>query len=366
MSRRNEPNPVTPPVNDSEPNNAFLCSRLGNLFRACGKTAWASEWFERTLRLDPSDIEARHHLFSMAADAEDIPAAFDHALRLVKDLSDGKQAEKPELTEALAVDFVEILRGAPDEFRDLAAAEASKTPATLEARFLLSLLEAEGDEDEMIDDAVERLLNGDIQTLPATMPTKESDDELEPAVELIPSLQELVIAQGLKAEKLQLALEVNEGQKQVRVLDRRSVPLYDGEKAVFWEAPPLREMFRGGRQPPPDSEMNRYPPEYSLYFYLIENHVLLLSDQIGDRTDQELEEVYSLLRRRPDGKSLGTVHDALWQAAALLLGTYALSQAEFEAIFGQLARSARHWAQSPISRNYLGYLRKTFGGESPD
>ena len=45
-----------------------------------------------------------------------------------------------------------------------------------------------------------------------------------------------------------------------------------------------------------------------------------------------MEEIYSILRRRPDGKSLGFVHDCMWQAAALMLATRPLSQGEFEVI----------------------------------
>jgi len=98
-----------------------------------------------------------------------------------------------------------------------------------------------------------------------------------------------------------------------------------------------------------------------VHFFFIENHVLTLGDTNGDRSDQELKEVYSALRRRPDGRSLGVVHDFLWQVSALLLGSYPLSEAEFDALFGQLARSTRKWAINPISRNYMESLRRSFG-----
>jgi hypothetical protein len=72
-----------------------------------------------------------------------------------------------------------------------------------------------------------------------------------------------------------------------------------------------------------------------------------------------MEPIFSALRRRPDGKNhLGPTHDYLWQAAALTLGSHVLSQAEFQAILGRLERSVRSWAQRPISRNYVQYLRK--------
>ena len=71
-----------------------------------------------------------------------------------------------------------------------------------------------------------------------------------------------------------------------------------------------------------------------------------------------MEEIYSMFRRRPDGRSLGDVHDFMWQAAALLLGCYVLSEAEFVGVFTALEHSTRKWALRPISRFYAAYLRK--------
>jgi hypothetical protein len=51
----------------------------------------------------------------------------------------------------------------------------------------------------------------------------------------------------------------------------------------------------------------------------------------------------------------------LWQAAALILGTRSLSQAEFEAIMSRLERSCRTFEQGPTSRNYVAALTSTFG-----
>jgi hypothetical protein len=73
-----------------------------------------------------------------------------------------------------------------------------------------------------------------------------------------------------------------------------------------------------------------------------------------------LKEVYNILRRRPDGKSLGFVHDYMWQAAALVLAIAPLSQAEYEAIAGRLERSCRTFEQGASSRNYIDCLAQTF------
>ena len=96
-------------------------------------------------------------------------------------------------------------------------------------------------------------------------------------------------------------------------------------------------------------------------FYYFERHMVTFCGGFGDKSDQEFEEAYSNLRRRPDGRSLGPLHDFAWQVGAVMLGTRVISQAEFEGVVGALAASARRWAQRPISRNYIGYLHRNMG-----
>ena len=175
---------------------------------------------------------------------------------------------------------------------------------------------------------------------------------------LVSSLEEVVRVAGLDAEKVCVAFEAS-SQKQVRILDKHDLCISDGKKMARWKAASLTEFFRGSRQPPPD--MDHYPEDYAPLFFFIESQFLTLCEAMGDRTDQEMEEIYSALRRRPDGRSLGMVHDFLWQISALLLGRYPLSQTEFEALIRALVRSTRKWSERPVSRNYIGYLRRTFG-----
>jgi hypothetical protein len=120
----------------------------------------------------------------------------------------------------------------------------------------------------------------------------------------------------------------------------------------------LRALFRGDKQPP---VLGDYPEAYNECFLLLDLHVLEISKFFGDRRDAEMREIYSALRRRPDGRSLGFVRDYMWQAAALVLGTRPLSQAEFEAIMARLERSCRTFEQSPTSRNYITALKTTLG-----
>jgi len=111
-------------------------------------------------------------------------------------------------------------------------------------------------------------------------------------------------------------------------------PLTNGEEILVWQVPTLRELLRGNRAPPAD--MDHYPPEYTPLFYFIETHFLTLCDGGVTGRTLEMEEIYSMLRRRPEGRSLGASRDFMWQVAALLLGTHVLSEAEFLGICAAL------------------------------
>lgn len=106
--------------------------------------------------------------------------------------------------------------------------------------------------------------------------------------------------------------------------------------------------------------MDTFPDEYSLAFAIIETTVLGAS-VYKDVTDNEFEQLYRAMKKRPDGKSEGVMHDLVYQAAALMLGMQALSQLEFEAIFGRLAQSASLWSEGYISLNYITHLKEMFG-----
>lgn len=175
-------------------------------------------------------------------------------------------------------------------------------------------------------------------------------------LDLVPSLQAALAEGGLKPEQLTVALPMI-GEKKPVIENRQAIVIDDGARTTLWTAPSLRELFRGNAVPP---KMEEYPKEYIPCFSYFEQHFLTVCEALGDRTDQEMEEVYALLRRRPDGKSLGVMHDFMWQVSALMLATRAISGAEFEAIVGRLERSARNWALRPISRNYAAAVRKMF------
>lgn len=138
---------------------------------------------------------------------------------------------------------------------------------------------------------------------------------------------------------------------------RSLIVLASGENIWSWEVPSLRALFRGDRQPP---VLGDYPEAYPKAFALLDIHLLEFARLKEVPRDDELHEIFSCLRRRPDGRSLGPLHDHLWRAAALVLGLQPLSQAEFEAIMARLERSSRTFRESVSSRNMVEALWETY------
>ena len=340
-----------------EPGNAFLHTRLGNVFKNCGHDAKASEWYEQALRLDSNDIEARYSLFNFATQSDKVEDQKVHAMALTRSFLDGHTTHKDELTQGLARSLVENLRAAPPAFLEQLLEEQPARANSREEIFMRTLLSEEGDEDAIVRDAVERLLSGGTLPLRKGDASDSSDESDALSFHPVPSLQAVVVAHRLNPRNLCVAFEAN-GQGNFSIRQKQSIPIYDGVKIVPWEVPALAGLFRGHGVPPDD--IDRYPPEYGPHFFLIENHFLTLCDKTKDRSDQEMEEIYAALRRRPDGRSLGAVHDFMWQVTALLLGSRVVSAAEYDALLGALVRSTRKWSLRPISRNYVAYLRKTF------
>jgi hypothetical protein len=181
--------------------------------------------------------------------------------------------------------------------------------------------------------------------------------------DFVPELREIFAQPPLDPRKVILAaIPVKNPNEEGRLVpaeaDRELVSITDGKEFWHWEVESLSSLFRGDRQPP---VLGDYPEAYNDSFILFDLHVLEICKFFGDRRDAEMKEIYSRLRRRPDGSSLGFVHDYLWQAAALILGTRPLSQAEFEAIMARLERSCRTFEQGPSSWNYAATLRRTLG-----
>lgn len=194
---------------------------------------------------------------------------------------------------------------------------------------------------------------------PGAVDPKESKADIQDGVpfDLTESLKAAADEGGLRPNDLFLSILFNpEGT--VGQGDRRDLILGNGRQLVEWRVESLRSLFRGSRQPPPESDMSRYPAAYVPFFYRVEYNAFRFCRSAGlNPTDQEFLEIYSEMRRRPDGKSLGPLHDTVWQSAALVLGLRPWSEAEYLAVFGQLVRSARRFRMGASSRFYIAYVR---------
>ena len=183
-------------------------------------------------------------------------------------------------------------------------------------------------------------------------PVEEIEESMK-VVDLHPSLEEVVTANGLRRTKLSVGLKMLNDRPDLSA--REEVMIDDGAKVALWKVPSLRALFRGDSPAP--AMRNEPPPAYMPLFFFVELHVRTFCDRLGDKTDGEFEDAFSNLRRRPDGKSTSALHFFLWQVAAGLMGKRPISAAEFEAIFGRLTQSARTFGIGLVSRNYITVLR---------
>lgn len=140
--------------------------------------------------------------------------------------------------------------------------------------------------------------------------------------------------------------------------DRHEVFVTLDRQTFVWRVPSLASLYRGDAVPP---DMSDYPEEYVPAFFKLERHVQLIPAAGRSPTDKEFELAFTNVRRKPEGPSQGATFDNVWQGAALMLGVYALSGAEFTAVLHQLGRSAHKWSKGQRSWNYLDFLNRTFG-----
>lgn len=145
-------------------------------------------------------------------------------------------------------------------------------------------------------------------------------------------------------------------------VNRNVIYLTDGKDFCVWVPESLESLFRGDKPAPRVSDV---PALYTPEVMVFEVHVAEISNLFGPPRDDAMRELYSNLRRHPDGRSFGFVHDYMWRAAALMLGTRPLSKGEFEAILSRLERSCRTFGRSPTSRNYAESLQTLFRSKKP-
>ena len=176
-----------------------------------------------------------------------------------------------------------------------------------------------------------------------------------------PELRKVIEENALDPMNLSVGLPFEN--ERIPNFNRTLIQISDGQKTAAWKTDSIRKLFRGNEVPP---DLADYPKEYVPYFFFIESHLLTADSVKRNLRDREMEDIYSNLRRRPDGRSLGPIHDFVWQVAAILLALHPLSQAQYEGILGRLAVAARTFAVGPTSRNYFDYLHSRLGGQMED
>ncbi len=178
--------------------------------------------------------------------------------------------------------------------------------------------------------------------------------------ELHPSLVEALDHAGMRCDGFRLGVDEETVRSRLPFPDRSLLFLVaDGEsKAAEWRVPSLRALFRGEAKVPSDVELrDGVPPHYVPFIHTIESHVLTFGTIGRTPTDMEFVEVYSAMRRRPDGSSSGVLHDLAWQAAVFELGLRPWSGDEYAALFKRLEQSAKTFNMGRGSQNYATYVK---------
>jgi len=185
--------------------------------------------------------------------------------------------------------------------------------------------------------------------------SKESDERSKPH----PLLLSFAASNNIDIDKL-LNLFHTSKTELPEIVNRHDILIHDGDKTYTWHVERLSDLFRGDFKPASFDTMSHYPEEYQAFFHNIEKEVVLCRLMDRAPTDKEFNDAYSAIRRRPDGKSNGFLHDLIWQATCIALATDPWSEAETEAVLRQLARSSRAFRLSASSRNYMDYVSNIF------
>ena len=243
--------------------------------------------------------------------------------------------------------------------------ELSRIPDSLRRRLWNAFLEQYGDDMFVVYGKrhaeyrrlVEKWLPKVLRRRKKGLDAKDEPGDDGDAFDLHPSLRAVVDEAGLNVARLSVSLCVS-GDGKTTAGDRHDIMLYDGDISATWRVDSLTGLFRGDAAAPDSMEMKFYPDEYHSFFFDIESNLVMLADLDLPPTDQQFVEAYSTVRRRPNGKSVSSLHDMVWQCTCLALALQPWSAKECEAVLAQLARSARSFRMGASSRNYMAYLKQ--------
>ncbi len=150
-------------------------------------------------------------------------------------------------------------------------------------------------------------------------------------------------------DRLRVPVHLDEQRRVIPV--RESVLVVSEKGSVQVRLKPITQLFTGSKTPPDFSRSP--PPEYHPFFILIEAAAADYCKARGrPEHEEQIERLYRLLRRRPDGDYPSPAISYLQAAARLYMSLRDVSKAEFEAVADRLHRSARHHATHTGSTNY--------------
>lgn len=189
-------------------------------------------------------------------------------------------------------------------------------------------------------------------------PALSSETAFFDPAQFAPSLKAAIGDKSLDLRRMwALAMAVHETYDEIidDMQDRHEVVFIAGDTSVKWRVESLASLCRGDTLAP---TLEKYPNEYIPLFATIEEQVLVYAEIFGDPTDDEMKGVYSNLARLPDGKGHSLLHEHMWQACALALGTRPWSKAQLEAVLRRLQRSCRTFHTHSGSKNYIRTIRQ--------
>ena len=158
---------------------------------------------------------------------------------------------------------------------------------------------------------------------------------------------------------ISLALSLNEAS------DRKSFCVIKNEDLttmVMMKVPSLRALFRGEANP--GEIVNAPNARCQCIITMFEKNWIEMvdGDMVKIPRDCEMLDCYTALRRRPDGRSIGRMHDILWQIWVFITATHEVSEGEFTSIMNRLERSARTFKMGLSSTNMYSNLAGVYDG----
>ncbi|MBJ6760070.1 hypothetical protein JGU66_04795 [Myxococcaceae bacterium JPH2] len=139
------------------------------------------------------------------------------------------------------------------------------------------------------------------------------------------------------------------------------VPVRFGDTTAHVTLQSISKLWTGNKQPPNFTKAP--PPDYQPFFFLIETTAAAFCRATGRaEPDQEFEQLFRHLLRRPDGEAKNPLFSHLRAAARLYMSLRDVSEAEFEAVAQRLHQSAKHYNTHVGSTNYFQHvLREVLG-----